>query len=526
MSATTTQSPPETGEAGAHDAPDIKAMNRHELAAEIKAVEAAMSELTTKGGEDLKALSDEEVSDLEALADYRAELQTELGSRPNPAAIKAKIGVLPTHQAHSAPNRPHLTTTARPHMGGQNAPGSGAAAANAHAGDTKGSIELLESEDDKYVMMGPWKGLGHFAMAIRNHGGNQPGRVIDDSELGQWNSRIAHRDNAVKAQSPDVKAATGNSEFADSDGAAFVPIQIAADIWERTTEDETNLLSMVDTIPVSGNNFTQPAWNDKTKASGVLYGGASAYWTAEATEMTATKPTARKIEWKLNKLYVLFAATEELLEDTVALDSRLATVAAKCFTHKINSAIVRGTGVGMPKGILNESCKITVAAVSGQGTNTIVGANISAMWKRRAPGVPNNLVWLYNVDIEDQLDQLNFTTGSNTNTAYGQFMYLPVGGLRELQQPRLKGRPMYETEHCSALGTEGDLILWDPQSYGAIVKTSGIRSAVSMHLRFAYDESLFRWTFRMDGRSYWDDVFTPAAGATRSPIVTLNSTRS
>ena len=219
--------------------------------------------------------------------------------------------------------------------------------------------------------------------------------------------------------------------------------------------------------------------------------------------------------------------SEELFEDAVALDARLQRVASACFAYEINKAIVRGDGVGKPLGLLVASAstaagggpRLVVAAESGQGAGTIIGKNVTNMYSRRPPSSKRRLVWLYNVDIEPQLDQLNFTAGSTA----AQWLY--TTSLRETSENRLKGARMIESEHCSALGTEGDLILWDPMAYGAIVKTTGIKQAVSMHLRFDYGELVYRWAFRMDARPMWDDVLTPANGNSRAPIITLNSTR-
>lgn len=382
-------------------------------------------------------------------------------------------------------------------------------------------VEASESEDDKYLCGGPFKSMGHFAWAVRQ-AGPQPGLVRDGSEMGAWNQRIRKIDTAIKSMSSDVKAGVGMSEFADQEGASFVPIDRANEVWARAMSEE-NLLSLVDVTPVSGNGYEMSAWQDKSRATaGLLFGGARAYWGDEGSQMTNTKPATRKIQWKLNKLYVLMYATEELLEDTVALDSRLTKVAGACFAHKINSAIVRGTGAGQPLGLLNSACKITQAAVSAQGVNTVVGTNVVAMLARRSPGTGH--IWLHNIDIEPQIKELNFRI---TNTA-GVYLYQPAGSLRDgsTSLAALDGKRMIETEHCSALGTEGDLILWQPSSYGAIVKSTGIKQGVSMHLRFDFDEVAFKWTFRMDGRPFWDDVLTPTNGATRSPIVTLHSTRS
>jgi HK97 family phage major capsid protein len=390
----------------------------------------------------------------------------------------------------------------------------------------EGDVEQTESSEEKFIRKGPWKSLGHFAHDIQREGGLLPGKVKDGT-LGEWNTGISRMDTAIKSMPEAIKAVTGMSELADADGAAFVPVDISKSVWERAMDSQENLLALTDQTPVAGNGYRVVAWNDKSRSGSVLYGGARAYWGAEGSQGTNVKPATRDISFRLNKVTVLMPVTEELMEDTLALDSRLQKVASACFAYEINKAIVRGDGAGKPLGILavNDSTatgggpRFIVAAESGQGASTIVGKNITKMFARRPPSSKAKLVWLYNVDVEPQLDQLNFTAGSTA----AEWLY--TTSLREDNEPRLKGRRMVECEHCSALGTEGDLILWDPTSYGVIVKSSGINQAVSMHLRFDYGELVYRWAFRMDGRPMWDDVLTPANGNTRAPIITLNSTR-
>jgi hypothetical protein len=47
-----------------------------------------------------------------------------------------------------------------------------------------------------------------------------------------------------------------------------------------------------------------------------------------------------------------------------------------------------------------------------------------------------------------------------------------------------------------------------------------------MHLRFDYDETVFKFTLRMDAQPLWDVPLTPFKGTnTQSPFVALSSTR-
>jgi HK97 family phage major capsid protein len=147
---------------------------------------------------------------------------------------------------------------------------------------------------------------------------------------------------------------------------------------------------------------------------------------------------------------------------------------------------------------------------------------VDDMWARRVRPSGAGYVWLGNQAIEGQLSQLNYAVANASAT----FAYTPGEAFNGQGLPRLKGKPIYYNEQCADLGTEGDLILLDPAQYAVAVKAGGIKGAVSMHVRFLYDESAFKWTIRVDGRSYWESSLTRFKGSNAlSPIVTLETTR-
>jgi HK97 family phage major capsid protein len=268
------------------------------------------------------------------------------------------------------------------------------------------------------------------------------------------------------------------------------------------------------------------AFQDKSRADGSRWGGVQGYWESEAQQHTTTKPTFRALPTRLGKCVVMIHATEEQLEDTTGLEADLSRVAADEIRFQVNRAIFTGTGNGWPLGLTNAGCKITQAAVSGQGVNTVVAQNVDEMWARRADGAGTNYVWLANQEIEPQLAKLNYSV---TNTG-AVWTYLPGGymgpGQAAPMPATLKGRQVHYIEQAKALGTEGDLVLWDPTQYVVVTKATGVKQAISTHLRFDYDEVVFKFSFRMDGRPYWDAPLTRYSGTNSlSPIVTLNSTR-
>ncbi len=76
-------------------------------------------------------------------------------------------------------------------------------------------------------------------------------------------------------------------------------------------------------------------------------------------------------------------------------------------------------------------------------------------------------------------------------------------------------------EQCNNIGGVGDIILGDLSQY-LLIDKGGINTASSIHVRFLYDESVFRFIYRVDGQPIWNKPVTPFKGSNSlSPFVTL-----
>lgn len=367
-------------------------------------------------------------------------------------------------------------------------------------------IETGDSEIDKYADDGGFKNVGHLTYALRTAGSDG----ASAASIKKW-------------QDVQIKAPQGMFEEADPDGGILVPRQFSQTMYQRLM-NTNSLFSRLSPFTVSGNNLTIPALKEDSRANGSRHGGVQAYWDGEADQYTASRPKFRKLDMKLHKLTVLTYMTEEFVRDSAtAMESFLNQVVPREIDFKIGDALVNGNGVGMPLGFLSSGSKITVTAESGQGAGTIVYKNIVKMWNRLLASARGNSAWLINQDVEPQLEQLYLATG----TAHGNPIYLPAGtGQWAADLSRLKGRPVVPIEQCATLGTEGDIILVSFDGIASIVKGTGVESAMSMHLRFDYQELAYRWSFRMDAQPYDNVALTPFKGSTTtSHIVTLNSSR-
>jgi len=181
----------------------------------------------------------------------------------------------------------------------------------------------------------------------------------------------------------------------------------------------------------------------------------------------------------------------------------------------VEDSIINGTDAGMPEGILQSNCLIAVPIEVGQAADTIVSENVINMWARRYLG-GRDYIWLAHQDIAPQLMQLNLGVGTG-----GMLTYMPPGGLSAAPYATLLGRPVVEIEYAQTLGDEGDLTLASMSEYQMIDK-GGMQSASSIHVRFIFDEQVFRFVLRVDGEPKWDQPLTPFHGNnTVSPFVTL-----
>ena len=309
-----------------------------------------------------------------------------------------------------------------------------------------------------------------------------------------------------------TRAASGLNETTPSDGGFLVQQDFVTELLKRTYETGI-LASKAKKIPIStnANGMKINAIDEDSRANGSRWGGVQTYWEGEADELTASKPKFRQMELSLKKLTGLCYATDELLQDAAALEAVIRQAFAEEFGFKIDDAILSGSGEGEPLGILNSGAIVTVAKEASQ-TDIITVENLIKMWNRLWSRSRANAVWYINQELEPYLYTLKI--GDKP-------VYIPAGGLSEKPYGTLFGRPVVPIEQCSAAGEVGDIILADIGQY-LLIDKGGVKSASSIHVRFLYDENVFRFIYRVDGKPIWTKPLTPYKGsATVSPFVTL-----
>jgi hypothetical protein len=222
------------------------------------------------------------------------------------------------------------------------------------------------------------------------------------------------------------------------------------------------------------------------------------FWQAEASQLVQKHGTLSNAQFRLHKLTAFVDTSSELFEDSALLEPYLAEVVGKEFMFQVNEALINGSGVGQPLGVVNAPGTITVAKDVGQATKTLSFSKLSNMWTQfHGPcryGAPDKFgVWYAQEDIDP--DTLAMPVSA------------PASWTGAAQFPTFKGRPFLPLENCQPIGTPGDIILADWNEY--VLFMGGMRSTVSMDFHFDTHQSQFRFVWRCGGQPLWETALVP-----------------
>ena len=339
--------------------------------------------------------------------------------------------------------------------------------------------------DTRSVEKDRFSSLGQQIMAIKNAG--MPGGHVDPRLFN---------------------AASGLNETVPSEGAFLVQSDFTAELLQDVIA--TGILApKCRRVTISGNaNSTKINGIDETSRASSRYGGIISYWGGEADKFTGTKPKFRQIELSLKKLTGLCYATDENLQDASQLEGIIRESFNGEFGFQIDDGIINGTGAGQFLGILNAGSLVSVDKEVGQKAKTIVAENVIKMSSRIFASSYQNAAWYVNQNTLPQLYTMSIAVGTG-----GQLVFVPPGGLSSAPYGSLLGRPVIPIEQCATLGTVGDIILADLSKGYVLAEKGGLESAVSIHVRFEYAESVFRFILRMDGQPVRASALTPYKGS-------------
>lgn len=462
--------------------------------------------IQAKADAEKRDLNADEQKELDAVMNEFDQVEADIKRRERIQAQETRLGQGEGRRSEPNPiaNRDGGPSSGASGQGGQPAARSashgGAAAPIEHrSGDNGLRNTNLRTHGDR-ARWG-FRDMGEFAMSVRNaviNPGNMDQRLIQNAALSTY-----------------------GAEGTGADGGFAVPPEWRSEIM-RMVSGEDSLLSRTDQQTVSGNTITYPV--DETTAHQTT-GGILTYWDSEAQAMTQSKPSLKDLTIKLHRLTALVPVTEELLEDSPAMAGYVVSKAGEKLAFKVNDAIVNGTGVGQPLGILNAPCTVQVSKISSQVADTVHAKNVVAMMARMPAESFKRSIWLVNQDVIPQIMQLGFpvTDGTTTNVGAGALYMGPGQMANQGAYGTLLGRPIVVTEACPTVGDAGDIILADLTKYLTIVK-GAMKSDTSIHLWFDQNTTAFRFVMRLNGQPWLSAAIARKSGSnTLSHFVKLEA---
>lgn len=306
----------------------------------------------------------------------------------------------------------------------------------------------------------------------------------------------------------------GDSEY----GGYLIPEEFRNQLLEIAIK-KSNILSMAMAIPMATNAINIPYVAGTDRSSGNVHGGIEFKWLDEEGTKTETRPKFGKIQLRLKKVAGLVYASDEILEDSpISLEPLLNRMFSDALAWQLDDVFINGAGAGKPLGVLNAPALISVAAETGQLADTICYENIIGMYQRMYD--KTNAIFMANDDTFKQLASMSLAVGTG-----GVPVWIPAGGMSGKPYDTLMGKPLIFTEHMQKLGDLGDILFADWSQYLVGQKSGGtVQFASSMHLKFDYDQTCFRFVFRVDGQPWWPAPLTPRYSAlTLSPFVAISA---
>ena len=310
---------------------------------------------------------------------------------------------------------------------------------------------------------------------------------------------------------------TFGREGVGADGGFAVPPDFRTTILQKVMSEES-LLSRTDQLSTSSNSITFPT--DSTTPWDTT-SGIQAYWESEGGQKQQSKPALGETTIKANKIIALVPMTDELLQDAPSMAAYVNSKAPEKINFKVNQALISGSGVGQPLGVLNSAGTLIVDPVSGQAAGSVVMQNIMSLYYAIPRANRARAVWLMNEDAEAQLPYMQFINQGSGNAIP---IYLPPGGMSASPYGMLLGRPIVPSEAIPGVGDQGDILFGDWSQYHTLVKGGGVRTDVSMHLFFDYDMTAFRFVLRVGGQPKWNSpIERPNSGSPRAFFAALGA---
>jgi len=289
-------------------------------------------------------------------------------------------------------------------------------------------------------------------------------------------------------------------ESDDTAGGFLVPEEFQAEVIRFATEAAI-VRPRARIIPMSTNTKTLP----KLDQSNYKFAGIDIHWEGDEGELKEeSQPKFGRITLKLNKMIGLCPAGDDLLSDSaINLANFLVSIFGEAIAYEEDKQFLTGNGMKKPLGIVNCGTALNRTTVS-----KIVYEDLKKMRETLPAWADAGAIWmLTKAALTELLDiKSGVYDGATVDETKGFPLFLPGFSLAAGLPPTILGYPYVVTDKLPAVGTKGDIILGNLSAY-YIGDKGGLAVASSMHDRFRYDETVFRFVKRVDGQCALSNAF-------------------
>lgn len=365
--------------------------------------------------------------------------------------------------------------------------------------------KLFTGEDPK----GGFKNFIHFAHDVFKAGAGGRGET---EALTTWRGKSEVIEKEVGSPSQSA----GDAEA----GGYLIPTEFSTMLMERAVE-RSDIMQRAMIIPMATNKLDIPYLDGFNEATGKVAGNIEFLWKGEKAAYAAKDFVLGLIELNLRKCTGLAYMTDEILKfSPISAEPIL----IRAFDHGLNKALtkafIRGTGAGQPLGVLNAPATVEVAKEPEQAADTFVYENMLKMFARNydAEGMNEDAIWQANKAIVPQLGLMNIGVGTGGTALF-------VVNAQDKPKFTLFGSPLVFNSNFSALGDSGDIMYndWSQYLIGQPTGQNSYEMQQSIHLKFDYDQTCYKFTFYIDGKPWWAKPFQPEYGDALSPFVKLEA---
>lgn len=261
-------------------------------------------------------------------------------------------------------------------------------------------------------------------------------------------------------------------------------------------------------LPMAAATLAVPTFNLTTaQAAGTspLWGGMVLTSTKEGATLTESEPTFNQTTLTANVQGAIAFAPNQLVRDGgVVLAAYLERGFAELIAWTVDYLCFNANGAGKPLGVINAD---GTYVVTRDTTTTVTQTDLSNMVGHLVPACFSRAVWCFSVSAFAKVANLAAFIINNDGLLH------------------LLGRPVYITEKLPAVGTKGDVLLFDPSMYALGTRWEEVVATTEEPIAFKTNSTAFRLIWRGDGCPLVKNTITLADGATVAGCAVALSTK-